>query len=100
VAVAVRPERIRLAPAAPAGPAADNAVPATVEECIFRGALRRYRVRLPHGRLWSVDEAAAGDGVVHPVGTPVRLSWRAEDCLVLPEERADPPGRTEAYDGR
>jgi spermidine/putrescine ABC transporter ATP-binding subunit len=84
VAVAVRPERIRLAPAGPAAPAADNAVAGTVEECIFRGALRRYRVRLPHGRLWSVDEAAAGDGVVHAAGTAVRLSWRAEDCLLLP----------------
>jgi spermidine/putrescine ABC transporter ATP-binding subunit len=84
VALAVRPERIRLLPAAAAAPPADNAVAGTVEECIFRGALRRYRVRLPHGRLWSVDEAASGEGPVHAAGTPVRLAWRAEDCRLFP----------------
>jgi putative spermidine/putrescine transport system ATP-binding protein len=86
VAVAVRPERIRLRTSAgPAEATPANAVPGRVEECIFRGALRRYRVRLPHGRLWSVDEPATGDAPPLAAGTAVRLEWRAEDCLAIPE---------------
>src|SRR5262249_19710141 len=83
VAVVVRPERIRLD--AHAGAASGgNEVAGSVEECIFRGASRRYRLRLPNGRVWSVDEPASGARSLYPVGTPVRLSWRVEDCLAVP----------------
>jgi len=92
VTVVVRPERIRLS-AAPAaeGEAGGNGVAGRVEECIFRGASRRYRVRLPHGRIWSVDEPATGGGPLHAAGATVRLSWRAEDCLAVPDGSAPAP---------
>jgi ABC-type Fe3+/spermidine/putrescine transport system ATPase subunit len=86
VAVVIRPERIRLtAPAPGAGVGPADGVAGTVEECIFRGQLRRYRVRLGQGRVWSVDEAATGGSPAAPVGATVRLTWRAEDCLVIPD---------------
>jgi spermidine/putrescine ABC transporter ATP-binding subunit len=86
VAVAVRPERIRLSAGPATGAAsAANATAGQVEECVFRGASRRYRVRLPHGRVWSVDEPATGGAPLPAAGTAVRLEWRAEDCLVIPE---------------
>ncbi|HEV8309910.1 MAG TPA: ABC transporter ATP-binding protein [Methylomirabilota bacterium] len=85
VTVVVRPERVRLDAGEPgAVPGEPNVFPVRIEECIFRGALRRYRVRLPHGGLWSVDEPAGG-APVHAVGTDVRVRWRAEDCLAVPE---------------
>jgi putative spermidine/putrescine transport system ATP-binding protein len=84
-AIAVRPERIRLAPAAGGAGATENGVAGTVEECIFRGALRRYRVRLDPGRVWSVDEPATGGPPSAAPGATVRLTWRPEDCLLLPD---------------
>ncbi len=83
VTVVVRPERVRLSALAGAAPAR-NEVTGSVEECIFRGPSRRYRVRLPNGRVWSVDEAAGGVELLCPVGAAVRLSWRVEDCLAVP----------------
>jgi spermidine/putrescine ABC transporter ATP-binding subunit len=83
VAVAVRPERIRLEAGRPAS-GSPNAFAGTVEECIFRGATRRYRVRLPHGGMWSVDEAAVGPAPLAP-GTPVGIAWQPEDCLAIPD---------------
>jgi putative spermidine/putrescine transport system ATP-binding protein len=86
VAIAIRPERIRLEPAAAdGGTTAVNRVGGTIEECIFRGALRRYRVRLGPGRVWNVDEPAAGGQPPLAAGATVSLSWRAEDCRVIPE---------------
>jgi ABC-type Fe3+/spermidine/putrescine transport system ATPase subunit len=79
----VRPERIRLSDGPPAGgEAGGNVVAGRVEDCVFHGAFRRYRVRLPHGRVWSVDEPA-GSGPHHPNGTTVWLAWRPEDCLAV-----------------
>jgi spermidine/putrescine ABC transporter ATP-binding subunit len=86
VAVAVRPEKIRLAPVTPGGGAeAPNTFAGVVEECIFRGALRRYRVRLPHGRVWSVDEPSTSGTPALPASATVRVQWRPEDCLVVPD---------------
>jgi ABC-type Fe3+/spermidine/putrescine transport system ATPase subunit len=81
VVVLVRPERIRLGAGTPDGP---NRFAGRVEESTFRGASRRYRVRLPTGAVWSVDEPALGAGGL-AVGATVQVSWRAEDCLALPE---------------
>jgi putative spermidine/putrescine transport system ATP-binding protein len=81
VVVLVRPERIRLGAAGPDGP---NRFAGRVEECAFRGASRRYRVRLPTGTVWSVDEPALGEPG-HPVGAAVQAAWRREDCLALPD---------------
>ncbi|HZS33087.1 MAG TPA: ABC transporter ATP-binding protein [Methylomirabilota bacterium] len=88
VAVAVRPERVRVRRPGDPGPESPaNTCPGVIEEVIFRGALRRYRVRLPHGSLWSVDEPAAGD-VPAPLGAgaAVTLGWRPEDCAAIPDE--------------
>ncbi len=85
VAIAVRPERIRLTrEVSGSAPSAANAFPGTVEECIFRGPTRRYRVRLPHGRAWSVDEPA-GRAPALPAGVTVRVEWQPEDCLAIPD---------------
>jgi ABC-type Fe3+/spermidine/putrescine transport system ATPase subunit len=81
VVVLVRPERIRLGAAGPEGP---NRFAGRVEECAFRGASRRYRVRLPTGAVWSVDEPALGEPG-QPVGAAVQAAWRPEDCLALPD---------------
>ncbi len=85
VAIAVRPERIRLI-REDAGSALStaNAFPGTVEECIFRGPTRRYRVRLPHGSAWSVDEPAGRAAVLAP-GASVQVEWQPEDCLAIPD---------------
>src|SRR5262249_30950476 len=84
VTVVVRPERIRLSGSLPARsePAA-NAVSGRVEECIFHGTFRRYRVRLANGRLWSVDEPAGSGGPPYPGGSSVWLAWRPEDCRAV-----------------
>ena len=80
VVVLVRPERIRLGAPAPDAP---NRFAGRVEECTFRGASRRYRVRLATGAAWSVDAPALGEGAP-AVGAAVQVSWRSEDCLALP----------------
>jgi ABC-type Fe3+/spermidine/putrescine transport system ATPase subunit len=86
VAIAVRPERIQLQRGAPLGvPRRVNELPGTVEEVVFRGALRRYRVRLPHGGLWSVDEPAATGAAPLERGTAVTVTWRPEDCRAIPD---------------
>ncbi len=86
VALAVRPEKIRLAAVPPGGPEASNTFTGVVEECIFRGALRRYRVRLPHGHIWNVDEPSTSGTAPLTVPTTVCVQWRPEDCLAIPED--------------
>jgi ABC-type Fe3+/spermidine/putrescine transport system ATPase subunit len=83
--VVVRPERVRLQCGAPPGVPRANELPATVEEVVFRGPLRRYRVRLPHGGLWSVDEPAATEAPTHAPGARVTVAWRPEDCRAIPD---------------
>jgi putative spermidine/putrescine transport system ATP-binding protein len=86
VAIAVRPERVQLRRGAPLGvPSRPNEVPGTVEEVVFRGPLRRYRVRLPHGGLWSVDEPAAAGAAPLERGSAVTVTWRPEDCRAIPD---------------
>ena len=85
VAVAVRPEKIRLAPATSGATEAPNTFAGVLEECIFRGALRRYRVRLPHGRVWNVDEPSTSGTPALAATAPVLLQWRPEDCLAVPD---------------
>ncbi len=86
VAVAVRPEKIRLAPAGTSSTDAPNTFTGVVAECIFRGALRRYRVRLPHGHVWSVDEPSVSGTPALAATASIRLQWRPEDCLVVPDD--------------
>jgi spermidine/putrescine ABC transporter ATP-binding subunit len=85
VAVAVRPEKIRLLPVTSGATVAPNTFSGMVEECIFRGALRRYRVRLPHDRLWNVDEPSTSGTPLLSETATIGVQWRAEDCLVLPD---------------
>ena len=85
VAVAVRPEKIRLLPIDRGATGAPNAFAGTVEECIFRGALRRYRVRLPHDRLWNVDEPSTSGSPAVAEASRIGVQWRPEDCLLLPD---------------
>jgi ABC-type Fe3+/spermidine/putrescine transport system ATPase subunit len=85
VALAVRPEKIRLVPDTSDGTDAPNTFAGVVVESIFRGALRRYRVRLPHGRIWNIDEpSTSGTPALMPTAS-IRLQWRPEDCLIVPD---------------
>ncbi|HWT80662.1 MAG TPA: ABC transporter ATP-binding protein, partial [Candidatus Methylomirabilis sp.] len=85
VAVAVRPEKIRLLPISSGATDTPNVFAGTVEECIFRGALRRYRIRLPHDRLWNVDEPSTSGTPALAEASRIRVQWRPEDCLLLPD---------------
>ena len=86
VAVAVRPERVRLRSGGRLGPPqGPNELSGTVEEVVFRGPLRRYRVRLPHGGLWSVDEPATTEAPAFARGADVTVAWRPEDCRAIPD---------------
>ncbi|TPG59147.1 ABC transporter ATP-binding protein [Roseomonas nepalensis] len=79
LAAALRPERIRIAPAT-----GDNTAAGTIEEAAFRGESSLLLVRLPGGALIRVSHAEE-DGAPPPRGTAVRLAWDAEAVVPLAE---------------
>lgn len=62
-------------------PASAGSVPGTVSDVRFIGSLVHYRVTTGD-RHWQVS-ARAGGGEILPEGTSVRLSWRADEVIVL-----------------
>ena len=78
VAVALRPERIRLAPGA-SGP---NTVHGVVEDAAFRGDDTLLLVRLPGGAMLRVAHAEE-DGAPPGRGAAVVLAWDAADVVPL-----------------
>ena len=78
VAVALRPERIRLVPAAD-GP---NSVRGIVEDAAFRGDDTLLLVRLAGGAVLRVAHAEE-DGAPPPRGAAVALAWDAADVVAL-----------------
>ncbi|MFH5924078.1 ABC transporter ATP-binding protein [Roseomonas xinghualingensis] len=76
-AVALRPERIRLAPAKD-----DNSAAGTVAEAAFRGESSLLLIRLAGGALLRVSHAEE-DGAPPERGTPVRVGWDADAVVPL-----------------
>ena len=82
--VALRPERLRIAPGAAAGV---NQACGTVTESAYFGDSADYSVRLGSGAALQVTQplsAGFGQGLLAP-GTPVSVSWTADTCVLLPE---------------
>src|SRR5882757_5064782 len=85
--LSLRPERIEIGPAAPAGPRSglDNSLPGTVEFVSYLGALIDIHVRLsPNDRL-VVQIANREGGFAPEVGQPVHVGWPASAGLVFNE---------------
>jgi spermidine/putrescine ABC transporter ATP-binding subunit len=88
VALSVRPERIRLAPAAapaPAGEALGLRAMGKVTDRIFAGGVVKYRVAV-NSRHFLV--CTGNDGADVRPGDEVALSWRPDDVHVVQEDRA------------
>jgi putrescine transport system ATP-binding protein len=84
VCAAIRPEKISIAHAAPAG--AENAVRGTVREIAYMGDSTKYLVELASGKTLRVTRLNA---VRHEEGRPVWgdavwLSWHASSPVLLP----------------
>ncbi len=85
-ALALRPERVEIAPSANTNMSGlDNSLPGTVEFVSYLGALIDIHVRLsPQDRL--VVQIANRDGGFAPdVGQPVQVGWPAAAGLVFNE---------------
>jgi putrescine transport system ATP-binding protein len=83
-AIALRPEKIRIARARPAGEA-ENGAEGVVSEIGYLGAVSIYKVRLERGLVLKaavMNEQAAG---AFGVNDRVWLSWSADACVLLTE---------------
>jgi ABC-type Fe3+/spermidine/putrescine transport system ATPase subunit len=96
VTAVIRPDSFEirpLGPGEPGGPGADGpaagAVTGVVTDVRFIGSLVHYRVVVAD-RAWQVS-ARAGSAAVLGEGTRVRLTWRADEVIVL----TSPTDRTE-----
>ncbi|GGG41486.1 ABC transporter ATP-binding protein [Chelatococcus composti] len=76
VSLSLRPERIRLG----STPAAANALPVTVADCIYHGDHMRLVLKSGSLELVARAERLAGDW---PVGTEAVASFDPQDCTVL-----------------
>jgi putrescine transport system ATP-binding protein len=85
--VALRPERLRLAPAEGGGGAPQpNRVQGTIADRAYWGEALRHTVRLADGALLRVSEPlrdGIGAGTAR-VGARVTICWRPEACILLP----------------
>ncbi len=80
--IALRPERLRIAIAAPT---LANRLPGQIDEIAYEGALVTYQVALQDGQRLLLREANVGDGERRRLGDRVTLEWRAEDTLLIGE---------------
>ncbi len=82
--IALRPERLRIAPGAAQGV---NQACGTVTESSYFGDSADYAVRLASGAALQVTQplsAGFGQGLLPP-GTAVSVSWTADACVLLAE---------------
>ncbi len=84
-AVAVRPERIAVAPVS-AADLGDDALPARLLEAIFQGD--HVRLRLDLGGAEVVAKRPAGGGALPEPGGPAALAWDAAHATAFPEDAA------------
>ena len=86
VVAMVRPEKVKLALAPPAG--GENSVKTVLRSLAFMGSVTRYHLALGDATLTaSLHDVAHLAGLVP--GSPVYAAWRAEDCLVLDDARRE-----------
>jgi len=79
IAVAIRPERIRLNPS---GTLAGQGHPGAIAEAIYVGDVRRYQVLLEGGERLVAKEPNLG-GRILAKGDRVEVAWRPEDARVI-----------------
>jgi putative spermidine/putrescine transport system ATP-binding protein len=82
--LALRPERLSLAPAPVAG--ADNCFPATVEFASYLGGIMEYYVRLTPSDRMMVQAANKFADPSYAAGDRVHLHWPAQASLVLADD--------------
>ncbi|MFN4282718.1 MAG: ABC transporter ATP-binding protein [Alphaproteobacteria bacterium] len=83
LAVAIRPEKIRLCDAATA---ADNKLQGKVKDVAYIGDVSTYNIQLANGRMIRVQTTNAKRGAAMPAeGAELWLSWDAADAVVIPE---------------
>lgn len=76
----VRPEHVEIGPRSPAADA-PNALDGVVENALFLGEMTRYLVRCGDE---TITVKRQNRGQAHFAGgTPVTVSWKADDCTVL-----------------
>ena len=95
VEVAVRPEKIQMAAAAP--PGADNCLAGQVVGLVYQGVTTEYQVELSAGRTVRVllqNLVEVWRGAVFPVGTRVFLHWTQGASLLLREGLEAGPAET------
>jgi putrescine transport system ATP-binding protein len=85
ILLAIRPERLRILPAAAAGPA-ENRLSGRVTESAYAGDTLLHTVRLPDGTEMRIT-APLGNGLAAAKLAPdteVTLEWPPEACILLP----------------
>jgi putative spermidine/putrescine transport system ATP-binding protein len=102
VTIALRPERIRIAPLAPPddGVDAPNCISATVEEVVYRGFVRHYYLRLPNRERLIAFAQDQSDAASLQPGMQVRASWDAAGNHVIRDEApAEPDAAPTTHEG-
>ena len=83
VHVALRPERLRIAPGATPGV---NGAAGTVSDSAYRGDAVDHEVRLPGGGTLLVSQPLSdGAGTLLPPGSAVVVTWAPDACVMLAE---------------
>ena len=88
VALVVRPERLRIAPAGEATTGA-NVLSATVTDVVYHGAFRRVLVRFDGGGTGQVRDTAAAGGSL-AAEQRVEVSWDGDAGVLVPDDEPDP----------
>ena len=97
--VLIRPERLRVEPAARATDGL-AAVTGTVAEVIYTGATRKLVVDVGGGRSIIARVPSAGAALAHAVpGAEVRLAWEPREAVVLAAEDGDSPNDADNANG-
>jgi spermidine/putrescine transport system ATP-binding protein len=77
VAVVIRPEKVRLD--------APDGMPATVRDCVYKGAVMSYRLALEDGTELTADVAHDNPAHRHSTGETVSVGLRPEDLVIIPD---------------
>jgi len=82
VCTVVRPEKLGFLPGHKK-PVGWNTVEGVIEEVIYLGEIRRYKVKIREGHVLSVKISNVGDGESHGRGTRVKVGWKWTDGIVV-----------------
>jgi putative spermidine/putrescine transport system ATP-binding protein len=88
MALVVRPERLRLAPADEAVSSA-NVLSATVTDVVYHGAFRRVLVRFDGGGTGQVRDTGGAGGSLS-VDQRVEVSWDGDAGVLVPDDAPEP----------